>query len=182
MRSSLRSLGQRWSGKMDMLSWTRSLVVGLHGRLSAGLVRLRSGLGRACVLMVGGLGLRLEVVLAVLSKEIVSVHVVEDVNLLRRSMSAGVTYCVPDIHWMLLMVGRGGMSRSGFMRISFVRSLNGLLVCVQECVRLHLQLQTATKHVDQSHLCRSFPSENVSRARNHGFGETSYVYVVTNFD
>lgn len=81
-----------------MLSWTRSLVVDLHGRRSAGLVRLRSGLVRACVLMVGGLGLRLGVVLVALSKEIVLVHAVAEVNLLRRSISAGVTYCVPEIH------------------------------------------------------------------------------------
>jgi hypothetical protein len=38
-------------------------------------------------------------------------------------MSAGVTYWVPEIHWMLLIVGLGGMRRSGFSRISFVRSL-----------------------------------------------------------
>lgn len=43
--------------------------------------------------------------------------------LLSRSMSAGVTYWVPDIHCMLLIVGRGGMTKSGLSRTSFVRSL-----------------------------------------------------------
>lgn len=38
-------------------------------------------------------------------------------------MSAGVTCWVPEIHCMLLMVGRGGMRSSGFMRMSFVRFL-----------------------------------------------------------
>jgi hypothetical protein len=45
-------------------------------------------------------------------------------RLLKRSISAGVTYCVPDIHCMLLMVGRAGISSSGFRRMSFVRFLN----------------------------------------------------------
>jgi hypothetical protein len=43
-------------------------------------------------------------------------------------MSAGVTYCVPDIHWILLIVGRGGMRSSGFSRMSFVRSLDDVSV------------------------------------------------------
>jgi hypothetical protein len=38
-------------------------------------------------------------------------------------MSAGVTCWVPDIHCILLIVGRGGMSSSGFMSMSFVVSL-----------------------------------------------------------
>jgi hypothetical protein len=47
-------------------------------------------------------------------------------NLLKRSMSAGVTCCVPEIHCILLMVGRGGISSSGFRSMSFVRSLESI--------------------------------------------------------
>jgi hypothetical protein len=45
-------------------------------------------------------------------------------------MSAGVTCCVPDIHCILLIVGRGGMSSSGFIRTSLVWSLRQVS---QEC-------------------------------------------------
>jgi hypothetical protein len=34
-------------------------------------------------------------------------------DVLRISMSAGETYCVPEIHWMLVMVGRWGVMASG---------------------------------------------------------------------
>jgi len=38
-------------------------------------------------------------------------------------MSAGVTCCVPEIHWRLLMVGRGGMRSAGLRRMSCAGSL-----------------------------------------------------------
>jgi hypothetical protein len=40
-------------------------------------------------------------------------------------MSAGVTYCVPEIHWMFDIVGRGGTIRSGLYSVSFDRFLAG---------------------------------------------------------
>lgn len=35
------------------------------------------------------------------------------VDVLRMSMSAGEIYCVPEIHWTFVMVGRGGTTASG---------------------------------------------------------------------
>lgn len=49
-------------------------------------------------------------------------------DVLSRSMSATVTCWVPEIHCMLLMVGRGGMRSSGFKSMSLVRLLVLLLV------------------------------------------------------
>lgn len=42
----------------------------------------------------------------------------EEENVLRRSMSAGVTYCVPATHWKFEIVGLGGMTASGLNNLS----------------------------------------------------------------
>jgi hypothetical protein len=49
---------------------------------------------------------------------------------LRISISAGVTYCVPDTHWKLEIVGRGGIASSGLKRASLERLLHECLVIV----------------------------------------------------
>lgn len=41
-------------------------------------------------------------------------------------MSAGVTNWVPEIHWMLLIVGLGGMRSSGLSNMSRAWSLQWL--------------------------------------------------------
>lgn len=41
-------------------------------------------------------------------------------------MSAGVTYWVPETHWKLEMVGRGGMMAAGLKSLSFERGLVGI--------------------------------------------------------
>jgi hypothetical protein len=64
-------------------------------------------------------------------------------DLLKRSMSAGVTCCVPDIHCILLIVGRGGIRSSGFRSISFVVSLE---VCQQIIRRYILGQLTVEVH------------------------------------
>lgn len=38
---------------------------------------------------------------------------IDGADLLRMSMSAGEIYCVPEIHWTFVMVGRGGTTASG---------------------------------------------------------------------
>jgi hypothetical protein len=45
-------------------------------------------------------------------------------------MSAGVTYCVPEIHWILLIVGRGGINSSGLSRTSLARSLEDISISI----------------------------------------------------
>jgi hypothetical protein len=67
----------------------------------------------------------------------------DGLDLLKRSMSAGVTCCVPDIHCILLIVGRGGIRSSGFMSISFVVSLE---VCQQTILRHILGQLTVEVH------------------------------------
>ena len=41
---------------------------------------------------------------------------------IRMSISAGVTYCVPVIHWTFEIVGRGGMRASGLKSLSWLRT------------------------------------------------------------
>lgn len=45
-------------------------------------------------------------------------------SLLRRSMSAGVTICVPEIHCMFDIVGRGGIKSSSLNSVSLVLFLH----------------------------------------------------------
>lgn len=77
-------------------------------------LRLR-GIGRACVLMGDGRGRRLW-------REVVSDCKDEEGEgrrlILRTSMSAGVTYCVPATHWKFEIVGLGGMRASGLNSLS----------------------------------------------------------------
>lgn len=47
-------------------------------------------------------------------------------GILRMSMSAGVTYCVPATHWKFEIVGLGGMRASGLNSLSNDFGLQGI--------------------------------------------------------
>jgi hypothetical protein len=108
--------------------------LGRRGRRHGVLVLVRRGLGLAGVWKEGGLGRRLEIV-----RQNGNVHVQER-DILRRSMSAGVTYWVPEIHWMLLIVGRGGMRSWGLSSMSVVRTLGMLVRGILTVVMVDLRL------------------------------------------
>jgi hypothetical protein len=115
---------------------------GWHGRQRGVVAQLLLGFGQVGVLRVGGRDHRLR------EGRLVAALVREgEWGLLRRSMSAGVTYWVPEIHWMLLIVGRGGMRRSGLSNMSFVRSLDDVsMINIRKKYR-HLQLQSCSEDV-----------------------------------
>ena len=87
-------------------------------------------------------------------------------GLLSLSMSDGVTKEVPEIHWRLEIVGRGGIRASGLKSLSSDRVLQSQQ---GRKTRKDVQILSSTPNIECSYLRRSRPAKNTPRWSNEGF-------------
>jgi hypothetical protein len=70
---------------------------------------------------------------------------------------------------MLLIVGRGGMTRLGFNKMSFLRSLDDVSTRSVRGQHYDSLFQACSEDINHGYLGRAFPAEDISSTCNDRF-------------